>query len=281
MIRRMLFVLAIATVAVAQQAADLMPADNEIPGWVREGDPETAQTAEELYGLIDGAAVVYLQYGFVECVFQNYAGIIAGQPTALAAQVFDQGTPENAHEVYVATATGLETDWNGAGDEARINYLLPFNFTLDFRRNRFFVRLNIGREADSLQALQVIQSFADAMDEVAVPVELISFSAVKAGTSCVLTWTTATETDCFGFAVRRSDSDDASTSSVISPELIQGGGTSLAPRNYRFVDVAPPPGRTYYWLEEHSLNGATQLLGPAQWTGSGQTSSWGRIKASF
>lgn len=279
--RTALCLVLLVTAATAQQAADLMPADGEVPGWIRDGEPQTAQTPEELFGLIDGAAVVYLAYGFVECVFQNYAGSIAGQPTTLNAQVFDQGTPENAHGAYLATATGLETAWDGAGDEARINYLLPFNFTLDFRRNRFLVRLNIGREADSLQALQVIQAFAYSMDEVAVPVELTRFTAVRAGSACLLTWTTATETDCFGFAVRRSTSEDPSTSSVISPDLIVGAGTSVTPRDYRFVDSQAPEGSLWYWLEERSLDGSVRMLGPARAMASERISSWGRIKASF
>jgi hypothetical protein len=224
---------------------------------------------------------VYLQYGFVECVFQNYAGTTAGQPTPLDAQVFDQGTTENAHEVFVATATGLETSWDGAGDEARINYLLPFNFVLEFHRNRFFVRLNVSREADSLQALQAIQAFAYAMDEVAVPVELVGFTAVRTGTSCTLSWTTATEIDCLGFAVLRSTTDNPAAATVISTGLVPGGGTTAVPRHYRFEDSAPPSGQIYYWLEEHSLSGSTRLLGPAPSAGSGHTTTWGRIKASF
>ncbi|MCU0613407.1 MAG: hypothetical protein MUE60_16685 [Candidatus Eisenbacteria bacterium] len=262
MFRTMLCVIALTTTAFAQQAADLMPENNEVPGWIKDGDVETAQTPEELYGLIDGAATVYLQYGFVECVFQNYAGTTAGQPTPLDAQVFDQGTTENAHEVFVATATGLETSWDGAGDEARINYLLPFNFVLEFHR-------------------KAIQAFAYAMDEVAVPVELVGFTAVRTGTSCTLSWTTATEIDCLGFAVLRSTTDNPAAATVISTGLVPGGGTTAVPRHYRFEDSAPPSGQIYYWLEEHSLSGSTRLLGPAPSAGSGHTTTWGRIKASF
>ncbi|MBN1424635.1 hypothetical protein JXA88_08765 [Candidatus Fermentibacteria bacterium] len=279
--RALLCIILLTGTAFAQQAADLLPEDNQIPGWVKDGEPQTAQTPEELYGLINGAATPYLENGFVECVFQNYTGLVAGEPTFLEAQVFDQGTQENAHAVFVLTATGLETAWDGAGDEARINYMLPFNFTLEFYRNRFFVRLNIGREADSLQALQVIQSFAYAMDEVAVPVELHSFNAVRQGTRCVVSWVTASETDCFGFAVRRSGVCDPSTAAVISSELIRGEGTSAVPRHYRFVDASPPAGPAFYWLEEYSLSGTTRLYGPAPMLDPGQTSSWGRIKASF
>ncbi len=269
------------TAAYAQQAADLLPYDDQIPGWVKNGPPQTAQTEEELFGLINGAAPPYIENGFVECVFQDYLGEIAQEEAALTARVFDQGTAENAQIIYQIVGTGLETDWDGAGSEARINYNLPFNFTLEFWRNRFYVYLVIDREADSLQALQTIQAFAVTMDDVAVPVELQTLHAYRRGDVAVIAWKTASESDCFGFKVLRAQFPEEAQAQAIS-EMIPGGGTTSSPRDYRFIDPAPPlEGILYYWLQEISLSGAVQLFGPAQAAAGNEAGSWGRIKSEF
>ena len=268
--------------AHGQQAADLMPDDNEIPGWVKDGPPQTAETPEELYGLIDGAAPIYIDNGFVEAVFQDYVGDIAGQQSELNARVFDQGTPDGAQAVYELTATGLETDWDGAGEEARINYTLPFNFALDFWRNRFFVHLVINREADSLQALQIIQQFAIVMDGVAVPVELERFSARRVGSDVLLQWTTTCEVNSFGFDILRSPQNDIRQALVVTEAPIPSGGSVPCPREYEFRDQEAPAGvDLFYWLEEIALDGQRQLFGPAFVSKESNDSSWGSIKAAF
>jgi hypothetical protein len=265
----------------AQDVEDLLPADNEIPGWVKDGPPQTAETPDELFGLIDGAAPVYIENGFVECIFQDYMGDIMGTPTTLQARVFDQGNAENASSLYDALGTGLETDWDGAGSEARINYLLPFNFTLEFWRNRFYVHLNINREADSLTALQTIQAFAIAMDEVAVPVELTSFRGFRTGSSVVLTWSTASENRCFGFRILRSEQEIAHNAVNISA-IIPGHGTTSDMNHYRYTDEDPPDSDIlFYWLEDISLTGESRVYGPVIVSGTGDIHSWGDMKASF
>lgn len=268
------------SIASGQQVADLLPDDNEIPGWVKNGPPQTAQTDEELFGLINGAAPVYLNNGFVECIFQDYLGTIDGQDVDLQARVFDQGTPENAEIVYDLVAGGLETDWDGAGSGARINYLLPFNFTLEFWRNRFYVYLVINREADSLQALQTIQSFAIIMDDVAVPVELIGFHAQRSEDAAYITWSTANEMDCFGFHILRSSTIDQSAARAVS-NLIPGAGTTTQQQYYHWWDREIPAGDIFYWLEEIDTNGTDQIFGPIPLLAGENTQSWGATKATF
>jgi hypothetical protein len=278
----LLFLALLVSAANGQEAADLMPDDNEIPGWVKDGPPQTAETPEELYGLINGAAPIYIDNGFVEAVFQDYVGDIASQQSELNARVFDQGTSDGAQAVYDLTATGLETDWDGAGEEARINYALPFNFALDFWRNRFFVHLVINREADSLQALQSIQQFAIVMDGVAVPVELERFSARRIGDDIVLRWTTSCEVNSFGFDVLRSFRNDVLQALVVTETPIPSGGTIPCPREYEFRDQEVPTGvDLFYWLEEIALDGHRQLFGPVFVSREGSESSWGSIKAAF
>jgi hypothetical protein len=114
---------------------------------------------------------------------------------------------------------------------------------------------------DDLGDLQANAQAAQGMWEV-VPVELASFEAVPAAGSVLLTWSTASERDTYGFNVLRSGSTTGGRFEI-NEEIIAGSGTSTTLRNYSFTDYDVAAGATYhYWLEEVSLTGETALYGP-------------------
>ncbi|NNC82399.1 MAG: T9SS type A sorting domain-containing protein [Flavobacteriales bacterium] len=84
-----------------------------------------------------------------------------------------------------------------------------------------------------------------------LPVELLSFEgdAVKEGIE--LTWSTATEVNNSGFALRRF------TESQIEKEIafIPGNGNSSAPLEYRHIDPEPEYGWNYYRLFQYDYDG--------------------------
>ncbi len=75
-----------------------------------------------------------------------------------------------------------------------------------------------------------------------LPVDLVSFTAVKQGNQARLEWVTATETNNNGFDVLRSP--DGQTWAVIG--FVQGAGNSSSERNYVFQDMSPLRGNNYY-----------------------------------
>jgi len=92
-----------------------------------------------------------------------------------------------------------------------------------------------------------------------LPVELTQFEvAVHAGV-VELSWTTATETDCYGFAVeRRTVLDDASRTSAAWAEIgfVRGSGTSSKPQQYTFVDRTLPAGSYAYRIKQVDQDGS-------------------------
>jgi|GEM_PF-2999486 len=95
-----------------------------------------------------------------------------------------------------------------------------------------------------------------------VPVELTSFDALSAGDHVELTWSTATESDTYGFNIYRALGLDAGQSKI-NAQIIPGSGTSAEPISYSFSDYEITAGDTYYyWLEEVALTGETALYGP-------------------
>ncbi len=75
-------------------------------------------------------------------------------------------------------------------------------------------------------------------------------------------WATASEVDSFGFDVYRGDSADGPFERL-TPEIIEGGGTTDEPRNYKYVDDTIDPHRTYYYyVEAISMDGVRERFTP-------------------
>jgi hypothetical protein len=92
-----------------------------------------------------------------------------------------------------------------------------------------------------------------------LPVELASFSATTRQHSALLRWTTATETNCFGFELQRKE---ASNWQKIG--FVAGAGTSTSPRNYNYTDADAPAGLQSYRINQIDKDGASKIIGTTQ-----------------
>jgi hypothetical protein len=269
---------ALNSAALAVEPPDVLPLDNEIPGWVRHGDPLVAETDAELYDLIDGAATTYINHGFQSCVFQQYLGSIVGAPESLWVSVFDQTDAAGAEGVYDALGTGLETPWGGAGEDARINDTFLFVITIELWRNEFYVMIEVPKGGDPEEAVAVGQDFATVIDGYAVPVELSAFEARRDDGGVVVRWVTQCESRCFGFHLWRADAKDDYRR--ITEEAIPGAGTSVCPVEYSFFDDGAPRNlAVQYKLEQIDVGGTVRWYGPISVPA--VVGSWGRLKAAF
>jgi len=88
-------------------------------------------------------------------------------------------------------------------------------------------------------------------DEI-VPVELISFSASLSGKSIVLSWTTATELNNYGFEIQKKFSDNQFRTIGFVP----GSGTSSEINEYKFVNESVFQGINVYRLKQVDFSGA-------------------------
>jgi hypothetical protein len=78
----------------------------------------------------------------------------------------------------------------------------------------------------------------------------------------LLTWSTSSEVDNYGFFVRRADGE-AGPFATLNEKALPGAGNSEVPRRYRYEDFAVVAGRTYYYyLESISLRGARRRFSP-------------------
>jgi hypothetical protein len=93
-----------------------------------------------------------------------------------------------------------------------------------------------------------------------VPIELALFNAATESNAVVLTWTTATEVNNYGFEIeRRVIKELPGQWNQIG--FVKGSGTSNSSRNYSYVDRTLPSGRYAYRLKQINNDGAFKYHG--------------------
>lgn len=147
---------------VVIDVVDLIPMDNEISGWVRDGAMDVAENETQLWALINGEGQVYLDHGFVKCAFQDFQGQVTGNSRSIELRAFDLGNSTNAQEVYhdFRLESGSEIPWTGTGHpgtEARYETLSGFH-EIELWEERFYVYILIND--DTPEGLNVAQLFA-------------------------------------------------------------------------------------------------------------------------
>ena len=92
-----------------------------------------------------------------------------------------------------------------------------------------------------------------------LPITLSSFTAAAVNQNSVrLDWSTATETNNYGFEVQKSAGNQNSYQ-TISNSFIAGHGTTIEPHSYSFVDNSVAPGQWYYRLKQSDFDGTVHF----------------------
>jgi len=98
-----------------------------------------------------------------------------------------------------------------------------------------------------------------------LPVQLKSFSAATNRLSSELHWSTATETNNYGFEIeRKAVSSQLSAISWQKVGFVAGAGTSTSPKEYSYVDASVSPGRYAYRLKQVDNGGTFSYSGSAE-----------------
>jgi len=94
-----------------------------------------------------------------------------------------------------------------------------------------------------------------------VPVELLSFTAETNGTDVILKWSTASETNNYGFDIERKESGEKSQSTEWNTiGFINGSGTTTETRSYFFEDENLSAGTYQYRLKQIDMDGTFEYL---------------------
>jgi len=138
-------------------AMSLLPMDDDIRGWKRSEKLLKASNDQELYRIFNGGAGLYTKYGFQWYVGQSYKGL---KGVELEAYIFNQGTPQNAQDLYEDpfTKPSRSKEITNIGEKARIDESTLFYYGVEFIQKQFYVRIIIQDKTE--EGLNVAISFA-------------------------------------------------------------------------------------------------------------------------
>ncbi len=102
------------------------------------------------------------------------------------------------------------------------------------------------------QLRDLVLPYRGADEATTIPVELTSFVGTVDGNKIILTWTTATETNNYGFEISRKKSNNEWE----KIGFINGAGNSLNVNSYRFVDENLSVGSYSYRLKQIDYSGS-------------------------
>ncbi|MFX0133296.1 MAG: T9SS type A sorting domain-containing protein, partial [Candidatus Hodarchaeota archaeon] len=89
-------------------------------------------------------------------------------------------------------------------------------------------------------------------DAIVVPVELVSFDADWVSGRVELTWTTATESNNYGFEIQRKSNNDKLWQQI---GFVKGHGTTTQMNYYSFTDNPPGGAKYNYRLKQIDMDG--------------------------
>jgi hypothetical protein len=140
-----------------------------VAGWLPQGEPSTYDAAG-LWELINGAAEIFLSYGFETVTVQHFS---AGDVTASIA-VYDMGRPLNAFGIYRTEAPPDETAL-AVGTEAIVSP--PYQCLL--LKDRYYVKVEAyDGEIDQATGESLVKAIADALPGDAIlPAEFAALPA--------------------------------------------------------------------------------------------------------
>jgi len=117
--------------SISKSLANLLPGNDELAGWLRDGESEAA-VGEDLYLLINGGAEIYQEYGFKRAIFQRYRN---GKLIAINLEIYEMNSSPAAYGIYTFK-TGNEGRVINIGREGWLE-----SYFLNFWEGQFLVTI--------------------------------------------------------------------------------------------------------------------------------------------
>lgn len=83
----------------------LLPNPFSLPGLHTSGEPKI-YSGDDLFEMINGGADIYLEYGFVKTVSQNYSGLNGN--TSLRIEIYQMTDPDAAYGIFASSTMGQQ-----------------------------------------------------------------------------------------------------------------------------------------------------------------------------
>lgn len=136
-------------------------------GWIPDGEAQLAE-GEDLFLLINGGADIYLEYGFVACLFQTYG---SQDGRSINVEIYEMDGPEAAYGIFTFKRSGSGTRVD-VGQEGSYE-----SYYVIFWRGRYIITVIALGEWDGSRAdvLQIAGAFDARIDVEAERPPIASF----------------------------------------------------------------------------------------------------------
>ena len=129
--------------------ANLLPGAREIPGWKLDGE-SLMYNEENLWEYVDGSAENFLAFSFRNVITQGY---VSGAGQGLKLEIYEHESPLMAYGIYAQMRSpGLAPEQIG-------NEAFADEYSIDFWKDRYFVRVAVFEKSDDLAA--AMKAFAN------------------------------------------------------------------------------------------------------------------------
>jgi hypothetical protein len=146
--------------APADPLLALLPQNEAVQGWVRDGTSILCFDEETLAEHIDGAAPFYLERGAVAVLFQYYRNPRSAQE--LKVEIYQMKNASVARDLFAEIGKGKpsaeDPATKGLGEGRRLEQALLGVYLLEFHQGSFFVRMEA--QGEGLPAKAALLRFA-------------------------------------------------------------------------------------------------------------------------
>jgi hypothetical protein len=146
-------------VGAASDPADLLPIDNDISGFTKKGSAAIMTDQQSIYNAIDGDAVRYIDYGFMEGVKQLYSN----GSVDIDVQIFNQGTQKNAEGIFRQFYPTSAEPIIQPNSIVVIDHSLPSGYQILYTKENIFMRITTTQKTDF--ALNMAKQFYRNIDK--------------------------------------------------------------------------------------------------------------------
>ena len=155
----MLIIFAHSALAAESELLKLVPKDDDISGWIRDGETYVATDEASLAEFINGAAPFYIERGAVEVGFQDYVK----EDVYLTLEIYRMKDEKSARQLYTEIDSENPEKLEKIGTEGRFVSGLIGAYLIEYWQKSFFIRLTITQK--SATSKEAVLTFAKTVSE--------------------------------------------------------------------------------------------------------------------
>ena len=121
------------------ETKDMVPKDNEISGWLRDGEMIYCEDLVCLASLIDGAAPYYIESGAAKIIFQDFEN--SSENIRASLEIYQTKNRSQAQALYMGASAISPVAIERLGESGRIDQGLIGSYRVETYKKNFFIRL--------------------------------------------------------------------------------------------------------------------------------------------